>query len=554
MNYKKDDIVTLLIESMGTEGEGIGKIDGFPFFIKDTVTGDTVTAKVMKVKKNYAFAKLMEIISPSPYRVMPRCPSAKACGGCQIQHVSYEEQLRFKSDKIFNNLNRIGGIPREKLEKVFEPLIGMEDPWRYRNKAQYPIGVDRQGHIIAGFYAGRTHSVIPCDDCMLGPAHHRKILDTVIKWMEKYHIAPYDEEQGQGFIRHILIREGFATGEIMVCLVLNADWEDGCRDIFAGQQELIRSLTRLNGVCSIILNSNCNRTNVILGTKCFTIYGKDYIEDILGSLRFRISPLAFYQVNPVQTEKLYRTVLEFADLGGGEDVWDICCGIGTITLFLAKRAAFVHGLEIVPEAIKDAQVNAKLNHISNVEFIAAAAEEYMPAHCESITADVIVVDPPRKGMDAKSLEVMVRMAPSRIVYVSCDSATLARDVKYLRENGYEVKRVRGVDMFPMTGHVETVVQLSQRKPDDVIEVDLDISELDLTASEAKATYEEIKQYVLEQSGLLVSNLYIAQVKHKCGLDMRLNYNMPKSENAKQPKCPADKEAAIMDALKHFKMI
>lgn len=482
MNYKKDDIIILTIESMGTEGEGIGKADGFPFFIKDTVKGDTVKAKVIKVKKNYGFARLMEIIIPSLHRIKPRCTVSRACGGCQIQHVAYEEQLRFKYDKVFNNLCRIGGIPGEDLEKKFETVIGMENPWRYRNKAQYPVAYDKEGNVAAGFYAGRTHSVIPCEDCLLGPVHNREILDTVITWMEKYDIEPYNEAQGKGLVRHILIREGFASGEIMVCLVLNVDWEENgmsaadgghedsdlkrnhSQGMFkaAGQDELVDCLMETEGVCSIIFNSNCSRTNVILGKKCLTVYGKDYIEDVLGNLRFRISPLAFYQVNPVQTEKLYQTVLEFADLKGNEEVWDICCGIGTITLFLAGKAGFVHGLEIVPQAIDDARINAELNNISNVEFIAAAAEEYMPLHRGDITADVIVVDPPRKGLDIRSLEVMTDMMPSRIVYVSCDSATLARDVKYLREKGYEVTRVRGVDMFPMTGHIECVVGM-QRK-------------------------------------------------------------------------------------------
>lgn len=482
MNYKKDDLITLTIESMGTEGEGIGKIDGFPFFIKDAVKGDVVRAKVMKVKKNYAFARLVEIILPSPDRVEPGCPSARACGGCQIQHVSYEAQLRFKENKVFHNLCRIGGIPEEDLKEVFEPIAGMESPWRYRNKAQYPVGYDKNGRITAGFYAGRTHSIIPCTDCLLGPVSHGKILDAVIRWMEKYHIKPYDEKQGQGLVRHILIREGFATGEIMVCLVVNMVLEPdglynagGCADgmneiqnaagvssVVRGQRELIQNLTKIAGVCSILLNSNCSRTNVILGTKCLTIYGKDYIEDILGDFRFRISPLAFYQVNPVQTWKLYQTALEFADLKGDEEVWDICCGIGTITLFLARRARFVHGLEIVPEAIADAWINAEINGISNVEFIVAPAEEYMPAHRENIKADIIVTDPPRKGMDVRSLDVMVEMAPAKIIYVSCDSATLARDLKYLREKGYEVRRVRAVDMFPMTGHVETIVLIQKK--------------------------------------------------------------------------------------------
>lgn len=469
MTYKKDDCVTVTITDCGNEGEGIGKIDGYPFFIKDTVIGDEVRAKVMKAKKNYAYARRVELIKKSELRTEPRCPVSKSCGGCQIQAMSYEAQLSYKENKVRNNLMRIGGISEAVLTEVMEPIIGMEDSWRYRNKAQYPIGRAKTGELVAGFYAGRTHSIIACEDCSLSPEVYGQILHVVLNYMEINEIEPYDEVQHTGIVRHVLIREGFATDEIMVCLVVNTDIGkvDGVtyslKQTFPNLNDFVDELNKIPGIRSIVLNENRQQTNVILGTKCITLSGNPAIEDELCDLRFRISPLAFYQVNPVQAEKLYATALEFADLNGTEEVWDICCGIGTITLALSKQAKFVHGLEIVPEAIEDAKINAELNQIENVEFITAAAEEYLPAHKADITADVIVVDPPRKGMDEAALEVMTLVSPSKIVYVSCDSATLARDVKYLMAAGYEVKRVRTCDMFPHSAHVETVVLMSRRE-------------------------------------------------------------------------------------------
>ena len=545
---KKNEDYIIAIEDMGTEGEGVGKIDGFTLFVKDALPGDIARVKVVKEGKTYGYGRLMEVITPSEYRVEAVCPVARQCGGCQIQEMSYEAQLAFKEKKVQNNLERIGKIEPSYYEMC--TIIGMEEPYHYRNKAQFPVGTDRDGNIVTGFYAGRTHSIIPCDDCAIGDNINACILAIIKSHMKKYNIKPYDEEKHTGLVRHILIRRGFTTGEIMVCIIIN-----GME--LKGSSELVDELKAIDKMTSISLNINREKTNVIMGKTVIDLYGEGYITDYIGDVKFRISPLSFFQVNPVQTRKLYGKALEFAGLTGNEIVWDLYCGVGTISLFLAKSAHKVYGVEIVPEAIEDARKNASLNNITNAEFFVGKAEEVVPKMYKEcgIGADVVVVDPPRKGCDEKLLETMIEMNPERIVYVSCDSATLARDLKYLRENGYEVKKVQPVDMFPHTGHVETVVLLSKlHEAKHHVNVTLDMDELDITSAESKATYEEIKEYVLEKHGLQVSHLYIAQIKRKCGIIERENYNKPKSEDAKQPQCPEDKEKAIMDALKHFGMV
>ena len=542
---KKDDLIEVTIEDLSEEGTGIGKFEGMTFFIKDAVIGDRVRAKIMKMKKNYGFARLMEVLTPSPDRVEPLCPVARQCGGCQIQAMSYEAQLAFKTRKVESNLKRIG-----KFEEIpMESIIGMEDPFHYRNKAQFPFGKNRDGKIITGFYAGRTHSIIENTSCHLGKEVNEEILEKILAWMNAFHVEPYNEATGKGLMRHSLIRCGFRTGEIMVCLVING------RKI-PGEEALVDSLKIIPGMTSISLNVNKEKTNVILGREVINLWGRPYIEDYIGEVKYQISPLSFFQVNPVQTERLYGKALEYAGLTGEETVWDLYCGIGTISLFLARKARKVYGVEIIPDAIEDARRNASLNGFTNTEFYVGKAEEVLPEKYEKegVRADVIVVDPPRKGCDETLLSTMVKMQPERIVYVSCDSATLARDLRYLCDNGYELKRVCPADMFPQTVHVETVVLLSQQKPDDTIEIDLDLDELDATSAELKATYQEIKDYVLKEFGLKVSNLYISQVKRKCGIEVGENYNLPKSENARVPQCPKEKEDAIKAALKYFAMI
>ena len=450
---KKDDLIEVTIEDLSEEGTGIGKFEGMTFFIKDAVIGDRVRAKIMKLKKTYGFARLMEVLTPSPDRVEPICPVARQCGGCQIQAMSYEAQLAFKTRKVENNLKRIG-----KFEEIpMESIIGMEDPFHYRNKAQFPFGKNRDGKIITGFYAGRTHSIIENTSCHLGKEVNEEILEKILAWMNAFHVEPYNEATGKGLMRHSLIRCGFRTGEIMVCLVING------RKI-PGEEVLVDSLKIIPGMTSISLNVNKEKTNVILGREVINLWGRPYIEDYIGEVKYQISPLSFFQVNPVQTERLYGKALEYAGLTGEETVWDLYCGIGTISLFLARKARKVYGVEIIPDAIEDARRNASLNGFTNTEFYVGKAEEVLPEKYEKegIRADVIVVDPPRKGCDETLLSTMVKMQPERIVYVSCDSATLARDLRYLCDNGYELKRVCPADMFPQTVHVETVVLL-QRK-------------------------------------------------------------------------------------------
>ena len=552
----KNDIVTVEITDIGVSGEGIGHVDGYTLFIKDAVIGDVVEAKVMKAKKNYGYARLMKVITPSEYRVEPKCAFARRCGGCQIQEMSYDRQLVFKDQKIRGNLERIGGFTKDQIDTVMQPVVGMEHPFGYRNKAQFPFGTDKEGNPITGFYAGRTHDIIANTDCALGVEQNKEILEIILQYMRENKIKSYDEKTGKGLIRHALIRYGFKTKEIMVCLVVNGKK-------LPKAERLIEKLIQIEGMTSITISPNTRRDNVIMGDSYEILWGQGYITDYIGNVKYQISPLSFYQVNPVQTEKLYGLALEYADLKGDETVWDLYCGIGTISLFLAQKAKQVYGVEIVPQAIDDAKENAKINAIDNAEFFVGKAEEVLPEYYaeyerehngETAHADVIVVDPPRKGCDETLLETIVKMQPEKVVYVSCDSATLARDLKYLCANGYEIRMCRGVDQFPQSVHVETVVLLSQQKPDDTIEIDLDLDELDATSAELKATYQEIKDYVLKEFGLKVSSLYISQVKRKCGIEVGENYNLPKSENARVPQCPKEKEEAIKAALKYFAMI
>ena len=545
MEFRKNDLVTLEIEDCGIDGEGIGKADGFTVFVKDAVIGDTVTAKIIKAKKNYGYGRLMEVLKPSPYRVEPKCEFARQCGGCQLQALSYDQQLVFKTNKVKGHLERIGGFT----DIPMEPIIGMDELFHYRNKAQFPVGRNKEGKIVTGFYAGRTHNIIENRDCALGVAENKEVLDCVIAHMEKYGIEPYNEATGKGLVRHVLIRYGYFTKEVMVCLILNGNK-------IPKEEQLVKSLCEIPGMTSITINVNKKHSNVILGEEIRLLWGQEYITDRIGDISYQISPLSFYQVNPMQTQKLYAKALEYADLHGEETVWDLYCGIGTISLFLAQKAKFVRGVEIVPAAIENAKENAKLNGLENTEFFVGKAEEVLPREYKKngVYADVIVVDPPRKGCDETLLETMIEMNPDRIVYVSCDSATLARDLKYLCERGYELRKVCPVDQFGMTVHVETVVLLSQQKPDDTIEIDLDLDELDATSAELKATYQEIKDYVLKEFGLKVSSLYISQVKRKCGIEVGENYNLPKTENPKVPQCPKEKEDAIKAALKYFAMI
>ncbi len=444
------------IEDIGTDGEGIGRIDGIAVFVKDTVMGDKAKIKIIKAKKNYAYGRLMNIIEASPYRVEPVCPNANRCGGCTIQHIDYKKQLDYKWNKVKNCLERIGGL--NDIEDKMEPIYGMNNPYHYRNKAQFPIARDKDGKVNIGFYASRTHSIVDTESCYIQAEINDEIIRRVRAFIEDNNISTYDEETHKGIVRHVLTRVGFVTGEIMVCLVINGGK-------LPNSDKFVESLADIPNMTSISININRDRTNKILGNKCITLWGQDYITDYIDDVKYQISPLSFYQVNPTQTKVLYNKALEYADLNGDEIVWDMYCGIGTISLFLAKKAKKVYGVEIIPEAIDDARNNAKINNIDNVEFFVGKAEEVVPKQyekdMENKKASVVVVDPPRKGCDKVLLDTLVEMAPKRIVYVSCDPATLARDVKILGESGYEVRKVAVVDQFGHSGHVECVCLLTQ---------------------------------------------------------------------------------------------
>lgn len=453
---EKNDLVEITIEDMSDEGLGIGHASGMAIFIKDAVTGDRVRARVTKVKKTYAYARVEEVTKESLDRVEPVCPAARPCGGCQIQELSYEAQLGLKERKVRGNLERIGGFQIDNDRNIhFHPIIGMEHPWQYRNKAQFPIGADRNGRLAAGFYAGRTHSIIDNHRCEIGIRENESVLETVLSWMRKNHVEAYAEATGKGTIRHVMTRAGFSTHQLMVVIVAAARRLPAEEELVKCLQDALESTAyRLTGV---ILNINRKMTNVILGEEERVLHGRDYIEDRIGDLIYRISSKSFYQVNPAQTERLYETALSYAGLTGKETVWDLYCGTGTISLFLAQQAKKVIGVEVVPEAIRNAVRNAELNHIDNCEFITGKAEDQVD---QMERADVIVVDPPRKGLDRIVIDAILRSAPDRIVYVSCDSATLARDLKLITEGGYQLREVQPVDMFPHTVHVETVCLLT----------------------------------------------------------------------------------------------
>ena len=595
---KKNDIFELEITDMGTDGEGIGHYDGMTFFVKDALIGDVITARATKLKKNYGYARVEEIKTPSTFRVEPQCELHKRCGGCQIQALSYEKQLEFKNNKVRNNLMRIGGFSEAKLDSKMQPPVGADNPYRYRNKAQFPVGYDRDGNIVTGFYASRSHNIIPVEDCRLGVPQNKEILDIIKEWMNECGITPYDENTQKGLVRHVLIRYGFTSKQIMVCLVINGDSLEEKRRGGNAADILCERLSKIDGMTSISYNINKENTNVILGKKTVCIWGRPYIEDTIHLLSYpdftpqgtgityQISPQSFYQVNPKQTEKLYSTALAFAGLTGNENVWDLYCGIGTISLFLSQKAKQVYGVEIVPQAIEDAKNNAKLNGITNAQFFVGKAEEVLPQFYENakkteeitddtastgrtdmLRPDVIVVDPPRKGCDEKCLDTMLAMSPERIVYVSCDSATLARDLKILCEEKYELIKWQAFDQFSHTTHVETVVLLSHKKADSYIHIDVEFGEgegkipVDSIAKRAEAykpkekvTYKMIKEYIEAKYGFKVHTAYIAEVKRNLGLPM---YDAPNAvEELKQPrKHPTpEKVEAIKDALRYFAVI
>ncbi len=537
----KNDEITIEITDMTAEGSGVGKYEGMAVFIPLTAVGDTVRAKILKVKKNYAFAKATEIITPSPDRINNDCKVFNQCGGCVYRHISYDAELKIKYNKVYEAIKRIGGIDMKPCR-----IIPSDSCDRYRNKAQYPVAADGS----VGFFALRSHRIVRCDTCALQPEIFDKITDFCSFWIKTYNISVYNEESHKGLLRHIYIRLAEKTSEIMFCAVINGENLPHAEELTSG----------LLSVCgenlkSVQLNINKEKTNVILGEKCKVIYGEKYITDILCKVKIRLSPLSFYQVNRSSAEKLYNKALQYAE-PDGKTVLDLYCGAGAIGLSMAHRAKKIIGVEIVPEAVRDAKFNAELNGIENAEFICAdasqAAEELTD---RGISPSVVIVDPPRKGCSPELIcTISDKFKPDRIVYVSCDPATLSRDIKLFAEKGYGLTEYTPVDMFPRTYHVETVVQLVRKKPDTYIDITVDMDELDLTSSEAKATYDEIKDYIFDKHCIKVSSLYVAQVKQKHGIIERDCYNNSKKETPNQPQCPPEKAKLIEEALRHFKMI
>lgn len=539
MELAKNQEHTVTIEGYGEGGMGVARIDGRVVFVHGALRGEKCRVLILKTLKSVAFAKVLEVIEPSSERITPDCPYFPRCGGCTYRHIRYEEELRLKKQRVQDNLSRIGGS-----DVTVEEILGARDTLRYRNKAQYPVSKDG----AVGFYRARTHEVIECEHCLLVKPEADAAAEALREYMQSCRVAGYDEKTGRGLVRHLYVRSN-AAGESLVCVLVNGDKlpkED-------------RLVTLLRDACpkctGIVLGTNTKKGNVILGDRYRTLWGSDRLEDTLCGKTFRLSVPSFYQVNRVQAERLYAKAIEFASLTGQETVLDLYCGAGTITLALSDHAKKVLGAEIVPEAIGDARENAARNGVKNAEFFCGDASDVAKKLArENLRPDVITVDPPRKGLAADVVESIAEMQPGRVVYVSCDSATMARDVKRLADLGYTAQRACAVDMFPRADHIETVCLLSKLQSKEHIEIEVKMDELDLTSAESKATYEEIKAYVLEHTGLKVSRLYIAQVKQKCGIIERENYNKPKSENAKQLQCPPEKEKAIKEALHHFGMI
>ena len=533
------------IVDIGQNGVGIGKHEGFTVFVDGALLGEVVDVKIKKSKKKYAEGVVSKIKERSPYRVDRACnPKYSNCGGCQIQELDYQKQLDLKTNMVKEDLKRIGGLEDV---KVFD-TIGMGVPYRYRNKAQFPVQKE-DGKVKLGFYRKKSHDIIDIDRCLIQDEKNDLIIDIIRKYIEDENISIYDEKSHKGILRHIVTKVGFTSGQVMVILVAT-------EDRFKNLDRLVENLKdQVEGFTSLVVNINKDKTNVILGLKNINKYGNGKIVDNIGDLKFEISPLSFFQVNPIQTEVLYNKALEYADLKEGDRVFDIYCGIGTISLFLAQKAEFVYGVEIVEDAIKDARLNAKLNGMDNLEFFVGKAEEVVPEiYKEGKRANIVVVDPPRKGCDERVLDTIVEMEPDRVVYVSCNPSTLARDLRYLVDRGYGCEKVQPVDLFPHSVHCETVALLSKLDVDKHIDVEIKLDELDLTSAESKATYAQIKEYILEKFDLKVSTLYIAQIKKKCGIVLREHYNKSKKEKQVIPQCTPEKEEAIMDALKHFKMI
>lgn len=536
---REGQLCRLVVDGYASDGAGVARLDGMVVFVQGGIRGEACDVRLTHVGRSALWGRVEEVVNPSPARIFPRCLHYTKCGGCQFRHMNYAEELEAKRIRVEDALRRLGGA-----DIHVSAILGAEQVDRYRNKAQFPVA---KGPRI-GFYRPRSHDVIDVDDCLLQGEAAARLRGAVKEWMAEYSIPAYNERTFTGLVRHVYVRTNRA-GRSLCCLLVNG------RGV-PREAELVRALRRAEpNLAGIVLGVNEKHNNVILGDSYRALWGEDFLSDTLCGLTFRLSVPSFYQVNPAQTEVLYGKALEFAGLTGTETVLDLYCGIGTISLVMARKAGMVWGAEVVPQAVDDAIANAQRNHIENARFLCADAGEaarYLEG--EGVRPDVVCVDPPRKGLAEDVVDTIADMGPERVVYVSCDPGTLGRDVKRFAGRGYTLKKAVAMDMFPRTAHVETVCLLSKLQSKEHIEIEVKMDELDLTSAESKATYEEIKAYVLEHTGLKVSHLYIAQVKQKHGIIERENYNKPKSDDARQPQCPPEKEKAITEALKHFGMI
>ena len=549
MPLQKNQILTLRIERLSSDGSGVAhSADGEAVFVPGTAPGDEARVRIVKDCGRYAFGILDELLTPSPDRIPVDCPVAGPCGGCSLRHLDYAAELRAKQESVLDAFRRIGGLEVPVLDILPSPEVD-----RYRNKVQFPVGVDKNGAPCIGFYAGRTHRIVPCPDCKLQPGVLNEIGNALCAFFAQQGIRPYDEQSGKGLVRHIFLRRGAHSGQIMVCLVCT-------RAKLPHAEQLCTALReQFPAISTILLNVNAKNTNVILGGENHILYGPGYIEDTLCGVPVRLGPLSFYQVNTLAAERLYGVAAQYAQLTPDDALLDLYCGMGTIGLSMADQCRELIGVEIVPEAIESAKANAarmgKAVAAKSRFFCADAGQAATQLAAEGLHPDIVMLDPPRKGCDEATLSAVVRMAPRRVVYVSCNPATAARDAAWLEKNGYHAEKVQPVDLFPRTKHVETVVLLSKGEVDSKkIRVEFSLEDMDMSEFQDGATYTQIKDYVLEHSGLKVSNLYISQIKRKCGIEVGKNYNLPKSEDSRQPLCPPEKEKAIREAFKYFGMI
>ena len=549
MPLQKSQILTLRIERLSSDGSGVAhSADGEAVFVPGTAPGDEARVRIVKDCGRYAFGILDELLTPSPDRIPVDCPVAGPCGGCSLRHLDYAAELRAKQESVLDAFRRIGGLEVPVLDILPSPEVD-----RYRNKVQFPVGVDKNGAPCIGFYAGRTHRIVPCPDCKLQPGVLNEIGNALCAFFAQQGIRPYDEQSGKGLVRHIFLRRGAHSGQIMVCLVCT-------RAKLPHAEQLCTALReQFPAISTILLNVNAKNTNVILGSENHILYGPGYIEDTLCGVPVRLGPLSFYQVNTLAAERLYGVAAQYAQLTPDDALLDLYCGMGTIGLSMADQCRELIGVEIVPEAIESAKANAaRMGEAVAAKsrfFCADAGQAATQLAAEGLHPDIVMLDPPRKGCDEATLSAVVRMAPRRVVYVSCNPATAARDAAWLEKNGYHAEKVQPVDLFPRTKHVETVVLLSKGEVDSKkIRVEFSLEDMDMSEFQDGATYTQIKDYVLEHSGLKVSNLYISQIKRKCGIEVGKNYNLPKSEDSRQPMCPPEKEKAIREAFKYFGMI